>query len=339
MLPSFTPRIQATAPTGAYVLSIQKPVENNNASILTHYSDNTARLYSLSNTQFNQTNSYTIPNLSNVCFVNENTSTIAATSKTGSIYLFDTRSNSNTPSLKIDSPSNLPYACLTVNNNGTILAAGTDLVKPDSYIQLFDLRNASTTPTIEYIDSHSDDITTLLFHPLYPTVLISGSTDGLMNVFQVNETTEDDALQYTFTPDSVSKIGVFGHDYVYVLSHIETLSIWSLKTGDPIVELGDVRQFTGGSESGVLDYAIRCVFDDAEGRLYLVGGNQGGELSAYHVNMEALQPIPNIFGKTKNNGIMGHSDIVRDVCMDLSTGLCVSGGEDGNLIAWKSIPM
>lgn len=48
---------------------------------------------------------------------------------------------------------------------------------------------------ITYDQSHSDDVTFLCFHPEKEGVLLSGSTDGLMTVYDVRQgADEDDAV-------------------------------------------------------------------------------------------------------------------------------------------------
>lgn len=53
-----------------------------------------------------------------------------------------------------------------------------------------------------YWESHSDDITAVRFHPSQVYSLASGSTDGLVNVFNLREPEEDDALLYSFNTNS-----------------------------------------------------------------------------------------------------------------------------------------
>lgn len=53
-----------------------------------------------------------------------------------------------------------------------------------------------------YWESHTDDITCLVFHSVKPNVLASGSTDGLINVFDLAQPSEDAALTYTLNTES-----------------------------------------------------------------------------------------------------------------------------------------
>lgn len=86
-----------------------------------------------------------------------------------------------------------------------------------------------------YTESHSDDITTLSFHPSpeLAHVLLSGSVDGVLNTYDVRIADEDDAVQSTLqVGTSVVDAGWMrlpGHSEikgVWGTTTIETLQIW-----------------------------------------------------------------------------------------------------------------
>jgi WD40 repeat protein len=56
-----------------------------------------------------------------------------------------------------------------------------------------DQRNPSA-PSLSLIESHTDTITSLQLHPNHPTLLLSSSTDGLVNIFDISQAEEEDAL-------------------------------------------------------------------------------------------------------------------------------------------------
>lgn len=156
------------------------------------------------------------------------------------------------------------------NNNPYIIAAGTESTKEglgDVAVLLFDTRNPSA-PLRQYSDSHSDTITQLSFQPNDPNVLLSGSTDGLISIFDVSHEDEEDALQRVLNPRSAVHCSGFlpnthtnGHsgatssyyDTVYVLSTDEQLSVYGIDkagaTADdqalPLFQAGDVRDRLG----------------------------------------------------------------------------------------------
>jgi hypothetical protein len=101
--------------------------------------------------------------------------------------------------------------------------------------------------------------------------LISASTDGLVNNYDVTEFDEVEALiSVVNSGSSVNKAGYFGPnaEYLYCLTHIETFSLHTLE-GDVICDYGDVRQI-GLTE---VDYAIDCSYDPVTQRFFLITGN------------------------------------------------------------------
>lgn len=52
------------------------------------------------------------------------------------------------------------------------------------------------------MDSHGGDIVDVKFHSSDPDLLLSGSVDGLVCLYDIKEETEDDALQATFNSES-----------------------------------------------------------------------------------------------------------------------------------------
>ncbi|KAL8636658.1 MAG: hypothetical protein Q9228_005971, partial [Teloschistes exilis] len=89
---------------------------------------------------------------------------------------------------------------------------------------------ATSQPLLQYVESHSDDVTELAFHPSQTSCLLSGSTDGLINLYDTTITDEDDALIQVFNHGSSIAHADFLSDHeVFALSHDEIFSIYDLK--------------------------------------------------------------------------------------------------------------
>ncbi|RUP52008.1 LOW QUALITY PROTEIN: hypothetical protein BC936DRAFT_143594, partial [Jimgerdemannia flammicorona] len=145
-----------------------------------------------------------------------------------------------------------PLLCFDINDE--ILAAGTELIRDREAKILFcksisseiislnhDLipptlfpsspvsRDARTTAVLsEFVESHSEDVTQIHFHPAKSHTLLSASVDGLVCIYDVTLFDEDEALVAVVNSgSSVSKAGFFGPDaeYLYCLTHIETFSL------------------------------------------------------------------------------------------------------------------
>lgn len=93
---------------------------------------------------------------------------------------------------------------------------------------------------------HSDDITTLTYHPSSPSVLLSGSTDGLVNVYDTSIADEDDITVQTLNLNaSIHRAGFLDRSLVYALSHDERFAVYDVSeahaSGDAVKDFGDLR--------------------------------------------------------------------------------------------------
>lgn len=93
---------------------------------------------------------------------------------------------------------------------------------------------------------HSDDVTELRFHPSEgPNILLSGSTDGLVNIYDTRIVDEDDVIIQTLNHGSVHHAGFLSATEVYALSHDEKFAVFNLEEtyekGTPVADFGDVR--------------------------------------------------------------------------------------------------
>lgn len=132
--------------------------------------------------------------------------TWATSLRSGAISLWDARAVD--AQQRFSGPSNAPY--LSVATSGSLLAAGTELQGVDAYLDIWDLRNTSA-PVCTYSESHSDDITSLVFHPdsaSHGNILLSGGMDGLACVIDVSLSLEDDAVvSVGNTGSSLARVG------------------------------------------------------------------------------------------------------------------------------------
>ena len=106
-------------------------------------------------------------------------------------------------------------------------------------------------PLQTYTESHNDDVTDLSFHPTQPHSLLSGSTDGLLNIYDFSISDEDDALlQVENHGSSINRAGFLSNSSFYALSHDEIFSLYhlSVEQGEstdepspPPIAFGDLR--------------------------------------------------------------------------------------------------
>jgi WD40 repeat protein len=112
-----------------------------------------------------------------------------------------------------------------------------------------DQRNVSA-PLRSYVESHTDTVTSLQLHPAHPTLLLSSSTDGLVNIFDIAQEDEDDALYQVVNHGSAIAHAGFmypGTD-MYAIGTDETVSFYALQSQKEDEEepkpqvCGDVRE-------------------------------------------------------------------------------------------------
>lgn len=73
------------------------------------------------------------------------------------------------------------------------------------------------------------------FHKTKMEILATGSLDGLVNIFNVMEQTEDDALMYTMNIDnSTEKLSWLDEKHVACITQSNDLQVWNTENGDLI---------------------------------------------------------------------------------------------------------
>ncbi|KAM3424925.1 hypothetical protein BST61_g6899 [Cercospora zeina] len=217
--------------------------------------------------------------------------------------------------------------------HGHFIAVGTESLKEglgDVSVLLFDTRN-TRAPLRLYTESHTDTVTELQFHPAQPHVLLSGSTDGLVSIFDVNHDDEDDALLQVLNPRSaVHCAGFIAQHQAYVVSTDEQYSIYTLaKTASdeeelpPPLQFGDVRQ------------RLDCMYV-----IDVLVQPDGPPLIAYGHNEKRTLGISSLgspgawdFGQKIDLPGAHGDDVVRDVL--LMEKRAFSCGEDGMVKAWS----
>ncbi|NXJ66061.1 WDR89 protein, partial [Rostratula benghalensis] len=236
-------------------------------------------------------------------------------------------------------PSNV-FISFDINCSDLIVCAGTEKVEKDTFLVFWDARGVtnctSTTkePLGVYSESHNDDITKICFHPIKPNLVVSGSTDGLVNVFDINKDNEDDALIATCNSDSsVSFIGWSGTDYkqVYCMTHDEGFCWWDIAQLDTeeaitLLHVLDVRDVVC-VENKSLHYLVGGLYHEKAEKLFLIGGTSTGNIHLISCSADGLSLVGTLCG--------GHSATVRSFCWNLTDESLWTGGEDAQLLLWK----
>lgn len=174
---------------------------------------------------------------------NENSGVVFAVASGNQVKIYDARCNGETAVMKHEGGANV----LSLGAGPGQLAYGTELQGADAELHLYDIRSYKS-PLRSFVDSHHDDITDIKFHPTNRDLLMSGSTDGYTNIYDLTEEEEDDALHQVINYASIHSCGWLSPNRIYTLSHMETFSIHELNDkSDELVEpqpvdFGDIRE-------------------------------------------------------------------------------------------------
>ncbi|KAM9777789.1 WD repeat-containing protein 89 [Neosynchiropus ocellatus] len=224
---------------------------------------------------------------------------------------------------------------LDLSCSDTLLCAGTEQVdQEDSYLLFWDPRKDGTLLGA-YSESHSDDVTQVRFHPKDKDRMASGSTDGLVNVFDLSQGAEDEALLATCNSDSSASSVCWcgpGLDQLLCLSHDEGLHLWDLSClhNDQAItrySTPDARSLPLLSGEACLDYLIGGQWLEDAQKLLVVGGTNMGVVHLTECDNKGLHLLRSLEG--------GHTATVRCFLWDAAGESLVTGGEDGQLLQWR----
>ncbi|SMN22213.1 similar to Saccharomyces cerevisiae YNL035C Putative protein of unknown function with similarity to proteins containing WD-40 domains [Maudiozyma saulgeensis] len=253
-----------------------------------------------------------------------NNESLFATASLDSVKIFDIRSKNCIATLHND--KNSPF--LSLDSRDDRLACGTELSGVDAELFIYDIRNFDI-PSRALVDSHHDDITDIKFHPSDKNILLSGSTDGYTNIYDLTEEEEDDALHQVINYASIHSCGWISPRRIYTLSHMETFAISELndksdelKEPQPL-DFGDIR------ESWNCNYVV-----DIYPGYIATGKSQEGQGSMTIIPLVAENP--QIESSITINNAHG-DDVIRDVFIpSQDSQMMYSCGEDGNVKCWKA---
>lgn len=251
----------------------------------------------------------------------DRTGSMFAAASGNKVKVYDVRQDKEVATLEHEGGANV----LSLGSRHGTLAYGTELQGVDAELHMYDLRNWSS-PVRSFVDSHHDDITDIKFHPSDVNLLMSGSTDGYTNIYDLTEAEEDDALHQVINYASIHSCGWLAPRRIYTLSHMETFAVHELndksedlKEPRPI-DFGDVRQLWG------CDYVV----DVYPGYVATGRSQEGtGELK--------IIPFKNEKPKLKHAVTIPHAhgdEVIRDTLMANNT--LYSCGEDGYVRVWRA---
>ncbi|KAH8369920.1 hypothetical protein KR093_001450, partial [Drosophila rubida] len=316
-------------------------------------SDTTVKLYDLNAsgllTAIHHERVTTVENLNNVdtiCgvrFFDDSANVLLVGTTNGSVRLLDLRMQGVQTEYRYKgdagNQNGLPpvpqtISCFDLNANSRIICCGTNKYMGNAYMLFFDVRASKQLGVYE--ESHDDDVTAVLFHASNPDLLCSGSTDGLINVFDINEDDEYDALLNTInTESSVDRINWHrneqGQDLISCITHTNDFKCYEYKEGDELLSFDRSKITAGILRKSAANFNLINAHNLADGSVFLLAGtnhNRGEVLRSVTVPAkETIVPLTNF---------VGNKQIVRDSLYNAERNLLVTGGESGIITVWTS---
>ena len=197
-----------------------------------------------------------------------------------------------------------------------------------------DIRSFSA-PKNRYSELHSDDITELRFHPSQPNNLLSGSSDGLVNILDASIADEDQVVSQTFNHNaSIHRAGFLNDTEVFVLSHDEKFTLYTAAEDS---ESGVATQDFGDMRSTLDCQYVANICPKVAGASFVVGAGASKQkiFGLVHLAKDGA-------GKWKLDlensvGFPGAHDeeIVRSFCFLDDQQIVFTAGEDGSIKSWR----
>ncbi|KAL8848941.1 MAG: hypothetical protein Q9221_006035 [Calogaya cf. arnoldii] len=177
-------------------------------------------------------------------------------------------------------------------------------------------------------------VTDLSFHPSHPSTLLSGSTDGLVNIYNTTVTDEDDALTQVFNHgSSIAHTGFVSDHEVFALSHDEVFSIYDTTGPDdaedvPACAMGDLRPHLQ------CDYVVDLVSSGSTGPVLGAGSHSSHHLDIVPLVHESEWTLDG--ANTLRLPSAHGEEVVRSFCFSRDGNTIFTAGEDGLIKAWRS---
>ncbi|KAL0279052.1 UNVERIFIED_CONTAM: hypothetical protein PYX00_000692 [Menopon gallinae] len=320
---------QAVGLDNTYITDISIKESPSNIQIAAALSNKSSAVYNFSNNQFSfitTLKGHEKP-ISNVRISQKSENLVYTASLDGRIKLWDLRKENCVKELK-DENGIKPLTCFDVSCDDRLICAGTELVDGDAFILFWDIRSRKLLGG--YWESHTDDLTQIVFHPDKPEFVATGSTDGLINLFDITKTSEEDALSHSLnTESSVAKVRWHGNTRLSCLTHTEAVQLWSVDGAGPEVQFTREKVAEALQRSQINDSYLIDVQQNSNDELFLLTGATSGKgevLKMFAIEKNKLVP---------STEFVGNRQIIRCSSYIKETKMLFTAGESGCISVWK----
>lgn len=168
------------------------------------------------------------------------------------------------------------------------------------------------------------------FHPTDPDTLASGSTDGLINIFDCKKESEDEALKGTLnTEDSVGKLAWHHQDQLSCITNTNDLLLYDVNEQD-LIKKWDRSSVTDAiKRKSVIDCNLVDCYNHGSDEMMLLATsnyNKGECLRSVKFGKDSLDPIGNF---------VGNSQIIRASLYNERENVFFTFGENAIISVWK----
>jgi len=291
--------------------------------------------------------------LSGMKFSPENTNYIYTSSSQECIKLWDIRDYKTPARTFIDTSVPVqngsankdipkkPLISFDVNRSDEFIAAGTEQVVKDAFLLFWDVGSGKMLGG--YWESYGDDVTTVSFHPEDNDRLATGGTDGLINIFDISQSTEDDALITSInTESSIRDVHWYknkGYDGIAATSHDEEVIVWSNIDSTQPHKTFSREDLTVSMRRKTTEwiYLIGTHFKTDLQQLILMSGSSCPDnpcLRISTIKKNKLKSFADL--KFDQAGNRRNSAIVRSSCYDSLSNAIYTGNENGDVTLWMA---
>uniref|UniRef100_A0A182PM41 WD repeat-containing protein 89 n=1 Tax=Anopheles epiroticus TaxID=199890 RepID=A0A182PM41_9DIPT len=270
-----------------------------------------------------------------VRFFNGDANSLLCCTEKGDIFQYDVRSGEEV--FRFDDTSEGAKKTMTscdINQNDRVLCASSEVQKNgDSFLLFFDVRERKYLGS--YWECHSEDITHVRFHPTNPDLFASASVDGLINVFDISKTTEDDAMEYCFNVetaiDSINwHADPTGRDLVSCVTTTNDLHLYDVASQDSVALFDRERITQSLQRTSAIDCNVVGTHNYGNGSFFVLAGsnfNRGKDcLRTLRYDNKCLLP---------DRSFSGNKQIVRASVYNDKDQYLIATGECGLITLWK----